>query len=97
MTSSVNRIFSMLGVMAVSALGSPAFGSELSEKFQAELERACAQVDTPEVCSCYAKSVTARYDDRQLLVIFKLLKNKEANQMFMVTHAGEGRACKSPN
>ena len=93
----MNRFFFLIGVVALSVLGPPALASEVSEKFQAQLEDACLKVDTPEVCSCYAKSVTKRYDDAQLLAIFNLMKNKEANQMFMVTHAGEGRACKSPN
>jgi hypothetical protein len=93
----VNRFFSFVGFIALSALGTPSFGSEVSDKFQAELERACGQVDSSEVCACYAKSVTERYNDAQLLAIFNLLKNKEANRMFMITHAVEGRACKSPN
>ncbi len=93
----MNRFFCVVGVFVASAIGAPSFASQVSDKFQAELKRACGQVDTPEVCACYAKSVTARYDDGQLVAIFNLLKNKEANQMFMITHAGEGRACKSSN
>ena len=93
----MNRFFFLIGVVVLSVLGPPALASEVSDKFQAQLEAACLKVDTSEVCSCYAKSVTQRYDDAQLLAIFNLMKNKEANQMFMVTHAGEGRACKSPN
>ena len=96
-TSSLNRFLLLIGVTAASALSSAALASEVSEKFQAELETACLQVDTPEVCTCYAKSVTQRYDDGQLVTIFNLLKNKEANQMFLITHAVEGRACKASN
>ena len=71
--------------------------SELADKFQSELKRACLKVDTPEVCQCFARKVTARYDDGQLLALLRLLKprNKEVNQMFMVTHSVEGRSCKS--
>ena len=95
--NSVIRFSSLIGAIALSALGSPALGSEVSEKFQAQLEDACLKVDTQAVCSCYAESVTQRYDDGQLVAIFNLLKNKEANRMFMVTHAVEGRACKASN
>ena len=93
----MTRFFGFVGILAFATLSLPAYASEVSERFQSELERACAQVDSPEVCACYAKSVTERYDDGQLRVIFQLLKNKEANQMFVVTHAVEGRACKAPN
>ena len=93
----MNRFFSLVGAMAFSVFGSPGLASEVSEKFQAQLEDACLKVDSPEVCTCYSKSVTARYDDGQLLAIFNLLKNKEANQMFLITHAVEGRACKASN
>ena len=93
----MNRFFFLIGVVALSVLGPPALASEVSEKFQAQLEDACLKVDTPEVCSCYAKSVTQRYDDGQLVVIFNLLKNKQANRMFLITHAVEGRACKASN
>ena len=71
--------------------------SPTSEKFQSQLEEACLKIDSPAACQCYARRVTSRYNDQQLLAIFKLLKNKEASQMFMVTHAVEGRACKSPD
>ena len=95
--SSVIRFSSWIGAIALSAFATPVLGSEVSEKFQAQLEDACLKVDTQAVCSCYAESVTRRYDDGQLVAIFKLLKNKEANQMFLVTHAVEGRACKASN
>ena len=91
------RFSSLIGAVSLSVFATPALGSEVSEKFQAQLEGACLKVDTQAVCSCYAESVTQRYDDGQLVAIFKLLKNKEANQMFLITHAVEGRACKGSN
>ena len=91
------RFSSLIGAVSLSVFAIPALGSEVSEKFQAQLEDACLKVDTQAVCSCYAESVTQRYDDGQLVAIFKLLKNKEANQMFLITHAVEGRACKGSN
>ena len=72
-----------------------AFGSEVSETFQSKLEKACLELDSPGVCSCYAKSVTEQYNDAQLITIFELLRDKEANQMFLVVHEEQGRACGS--
>ena len=91
----VKNLFLFVGALVVFAPACPVLASEVSEKFQSKLESGCLKVDTPEVCSCYAKAVTKRYDDGQLAVIFQLLKNKEANQMFLVTHSVEGRACKA--
>ena len=91
----MKNLLLLVGALAISAPACPVLSSEVSEKFQSKLESGCLKVDTPQVCSCYAKAVTKRYDDGQLAVIFQLLKNKEANQMFLVTHSVEGRACKA--
>ena len=93
----MKRFLRPVVVAALLACASHANASELAGKFQSELMRACLKVDTPEVCQCFARKVTARYDDGQLLALLRLLKprNKEVNQMFMVTHSVEGRSCKS--
>ena len=72
-----------------------AFGSEVSDTFQLKLEKACLELESSDVCSCYAKSVTERYNDAQLITIFELLRDKEANKMFLVVHEEYGRACGS--
>ena len=88
---------SLFVFLAAQAFMSPAFSGEISEKFQASLQEACLKIDTAKNCSCWAKSVTERYDDGQLVAITKLLRNPQANQMFMVTHSVEGRICQSAN
>ena len=96
-TSSMKRFGPFLGFLVISALSMPALSSQVSERFHAELESSCLKIDSPEVCACYAKSVTDRYDDGQLVAIYNLLSNKEAKQMFLVAHSVEGRACKAPD
>jgi len=93
----LKRFIYPLAAVVLLVASAPANASELADKFKAELKRACLKVDTPEACQCFARKVTARYDDGQLLALLKLLKprNKEVNQMFMVTHSVEGRSCKS--
>ena len=68
--------------------------SETSEKFEAALTTACEAQETPEMCSCYAKQVTSQYNDKQLVAIFNLLKDTEANDMFLVIHSQIGKNCK---
>ena len=69
--------------------------SETSEKFEAALTTACEAQETPEMCSCYAKEVTSQYNDNQLVSIFNLLKDREANDMFLVIHSQVGMNCKN--
>ena len=69
--------------------------SETSEIFEAALSKACEAQETPEMCSCYAKKVTSRYNDNQLVAIFNLLKDTEANDMFLVIHSQVGMNCKN--
>ena len=69
--------------------------SETSEKFEAALTTACEAQETPEMCSCYAKQVTSQYNDKQLVAIFNLLKDTEANDMFLVIHSQIGMDCKN--
>ena len=87
----------MLLLLGLPFLAAPGLSSEVSENFQAKLEKACLKIDSPKNCSCWSRSVTQRYDDGQLMKIFQLMKNAQANQMFMVTHSVEGRICQSAN
>ena len=69
--------------------------SETSETFQAALSKACEAQEAPEMCSCYAREVTSQYNDNQLVAIFNLLKDTEANDMFLVIHSQVGMNCKN--
>ena len=69
--------------------------SETSEIFEAALSNACEAQETTEMCSCYAKKVTSQYNDKQLVAIFNLLKDSEANDMFLVVHSQIGMTCKN--
>ena len=69
--------------------------SETSEKFEAALTKACEAQETTEMCSCYGKKVTSQYNDNQLVAIFNLLKDTEANDMFLVIHSQVGMNCKN--
>ena len=69
--------------------------SETSEIFEAALSNACEAQETTEMCSCYAKKVTSQYNDNQLVAIFNLLKDTEANDMFLVIHSQVGMNCKN--
>jgi len=71
-----------------------ALGSETSQKFESMLDEACKAQESPEMCSCYAKRVTAEYNDEELVSIYNLLKDQEANNMFLVVHGKVGRSCK---
>ena len=76
-------------------LNLPSYGSETSETFQGALSKACEAQETPEICSCYSKKVTSQYNDNQLVAIFNLLKDTEANDMFLVIHSQIGMDCKN--
>ena len=90
------RRFVWLLIASTPILFTPlALGSEVSDAFQLKLEKACLELESPDVCSCYAKSVTERYNDAQLITIFELLRDKEANKMFLVVHEDYGRVCSS--
>lgn len=69
--------------------------SQTSELFQNNLEKACLKIDRKVICECYSKSVTARYEDKHLAAISNLMKDKEANQMFLLVHSHEGMKCQS--
>ena len=69
--------------------------SETSDQFEAALTTACEAQEMPEMCSCYAKQVTSQYNDNQLVAIFNLLKDTEANDMFLVIHSQIGMNCKN--
>ena len=71
------------------------FSSETSEAFQKNLEKACSKIDQKSVCECYSRTVTERYSDQQLASISVLLKDKKAQQMFLVVHSKEGIECGS--
>ena len=68
--------------------------SETSQKFESMLDEACQAQESVERCSCYAKRVTEQYNDQELVNIFNLMKDQEANSMFLVVHANIGRSCK---
>ena len=73
-------------------------GGNVAEKFQSKLYDACARMEKTidsSACKCYSSQVTKRYNDVQLLTIYKLLKIPEANKMFVVVHSPEGIACKT--
>jgi len=74
---------------------SPAQASATSEEFEKALRQACEAQETTEMCSCYAKRVTQQYEDKQLISIFNLLKDSEANDMFLVIHSQIGMNCKN--
>ena len=94
-----NRFWSLvLGVGLLPAgVSFPALASEISDKFESALATACEAQESAEMCSCYAKEVTSQYDDRQLVAILKLLKDREANDMFLVVHSKVGMNCKNSN
>ena len=69
--------------------------SQASEAFRDKLLSACLKIDAKDICQCYSKAVTARYGDQQLAAIAQLLQDRKANQMFVVVHATEAKACKS--
>jgi hypothetical protein len=77
------------------ALNSSAQASETSDQFEAALAKACEAQETPEMCSCYAKEVTSQYNDNQLVSFFNLLKDREANDMFLVIQSQVGMNCKN--
>ena len=92
-----NRLWSLvLGAGLLPAgVSFPALASEISDKFESALARACEAQESVEMCSCYAGKITSQYDDRQLVAILKLLKDKEANDMFLVIHSQVGMNCKN--
>jgi hypothetical protein len=70
----------------------------VSAMFQARLYEACIKVEKTtdfSSCKCYSSQVTKRYNDVQLISIYKLLKIPDANRMFIVSHSPEGIACRS--
>jgi hypothetical protein len=91
------RSWSILTAFSLLSLGGnlAAFSSEVSDQFEAALAKACEAQETPEMCSCYAKEVTSQYNDNQLVSIFNLLKDREANDMFLVIHSQVGMNCKN--
>ena len=73
-------------------------GGNVAENFQSKLYDACARMEKAKdlsACKCYSSQVTKRYNDIQLITIYKLLKIPEANKMFVVVHSPEGIACKT--
>ena len=73
-------------------------GGNVAENFQSKLYDACARMEKTKdlsACKCYSSQVTKRYNDIQLITIYKLLKIPEANKMFVVVHSPEGIACKT--
>lgn len=73
-------------------------GTNVPEIFQSKLFDACARMEKTKdlsACKCYSSQVTKRYNDVQLVTIYKLLKIPEANKMFVVVHSPEGIACKT--
>lgn len=72
---------------------SPGNASDVSERFETALAKACEAQESQETCSCYAKRVTEKYDDTELVSIFNLLQDQEANSMFLVIHAKDGQYC----
>ena len=81
--------------MSSAALPLPGHASKTNDLFRDKLEKACLKIDQKEICKCYSKAVASRYGDQQLASIAQLLKDKEANQMFLIIHSTEGIACKS--
>ena len=92
-----NRFWSILTACSLVPLAGnlPAFSSEISDQFESALATACEAQETPEMCSCYANEVTSQYNDKQLVAMFKLLKDREANDMFLVIHSQVGMKCKN--
>ena len=91
------RFWSILTACSLVPLGGnlPAFSSEISDQFESALATACEAQETPEMCSCYANEVTSQYNDKQLVAIMNLLKDREANDMFLVIHSQVGMECKN--
>jgi len=81
----------------LSAVAFPArvISSQVSTKFAERLLEAC-EASSPKVktCECYVSAVTKRYNDIQLITIYKLLKLPDANKMFMVAHSPEAISCR---
>ena len=88
------RVLLLAATVVPIGLNLSANASETSERFEAALTTACEAQETPEMCSCYAKQVTSQYNDKQLVAIFNLLKDTEANDMFLVIHSQIGKNCK---
>ena len=92
-----NRFWSLvLGAGLLPVGGSlPVLGSEISDQFESALATACEEQESAAMCSCYAKEVTSGYNDKQLVAIMNLLKDREANDMFLVVHSQVGMECKN--
>tara|TARA_B100001063_G_C16585374_1_gene462838 strand:+ start:283 stop:699 length:417 start_codon:yes stop_codon:yes gene_type:complete len=93
--SMLPRFLLFLFFISFNAALLPVSSSELKELFRDKLENACLKIDRKIICSCYARAVVSRYNDQQLAAISRLLKDKEANQMFLIVHGPEGGDCKS--
>ena len=91
------KSWSILTAFSLLSLGGnlAAFSSEVSDQFEAALAKACEAQETPEMGSCDAKEGTSQYNDNQLVSIFNLLKDREANDMFLVIHSQVGMNCKN--
>jgi hypothetical protein len=92
------KAFSLLIILVPTGalLSRPSLASEYSEKFEKQLEKACAKSSPAliKTCPCYASNVTKRYNDVQLATIYSLLKFPDASKMFLVVHSPEAIACK---
>ena len=92
---SIKFLLPWLFLICSAALSLPGHASKTNDLFRDKLEKACLKIDQKVICECYARAVASRYGDQQLASISQLLKDKEANQMFLVIHANEGIACRS--
>jgi len=89
------RVLLLAAAVVPVGLNLAGYASETSETFEAALSKACEAQEGPEMCSCYSKKVTSQYNDNQLVAIFNLLKDTEANDMFLVIHSQIGMSCKN--
>ena len=92
---SIKFVLPWLFLICSAALTLPGHATKTNDLFRDKLEKACLKIDQKVICECYSRAVASRYGDQQLASIAQLLKNKEANQMFLIVHATEGIACKS--